>query len=142
MPVEKSKRVAFTWDQEYKPYKDEIKLELKGLGSVNANGELTETELFLLCLVFGVRHSNRRDVPARKSDGPRLEYVNDRQLALIKSVALSESENSDVLLKEDELFDIAESLAAGGLELLAQARTTQRDFKQWIQIQCIDLVGK
>jgi hypothetical protein len=126
----KSKRMGFTWDQEYKYAVDELKASLKGFGELKV--EPSNLEIFLLCLAFGQSTGTRRAVPPRKTDGPRFEVLGPEHWALVKSVALAESESSSILLNEDEAFDIVEEFAAGGLMLLAQALASEANFQAWI----------
>lgn len=128
--MNKTARLGLTWDQEYKPYVEQIRESLKGFG---VQGTPTSTELFLLFLAFGFKFGVKRDVPARKTDGPRFEYINDDQKAMIKSVSLAVSGQSDSLLEEDSLYDLAESLAAGGLMMLADAYNKNADFPTWLK---------
>lgn len=133
--IVKSKRMGFTWDQEYKYAVEELKTSLKGFGELKI--EPTNLEIFLLCLAFGHSTGTTRAVPPRKTDGPRFEVFGQEHWALVKSVALAESDSSSILLHEDEAFDIVEGFAAGGLMLLAQALASEANFQAWIQSELL-----
>ena len=129
--MNKSRRQGFSWDQEYKPTVDILRSELKGWG--HRGDDPSSAELFLLCLALGFSTGTLRDVPPRKTDGPRLDYFQPEQMALIKALALSEADNAELLIDEDRVYDIVERYAAGGLMLLAQASEAQPNFKEWLR---------
>jgi len=128
----KSKRTALTWDQEYKPRIDELRDYLdRGLG---AKGAASNLSIFMLCLGVGFQMNKMRERPARKSDGPRLEYIMkaSEELATMRAVALAYSKDYETLLDEDKVFDIVEEYAAGGLEILCLEMDKQADFNSWL----------
>jgi hypothetical protein len=133
--VNKSKRVAFTWDQEYKPYVELIKESLHGFG---AKDSLTNTELFILFMCVGFDQGVRRKITGRVSDAARFEYITEMQMSLIKSVGLAEAESADLLLEEDELLTIPEEYAAGGLMLLASAYDSESNFSSWLKTKLVE----
>jgi len=131
-----TKRQGFTWDQEYKYFVDTISSELKGF---SASGETpSSTEIFMLCLAFGFAAGVKREVPNRKTDGPRLSYIQPEQMALIKAVGLAEAETADALVDEDAIYDIAEQYASGGLMLLADAYKSNPNFRDWLRGKLVD----
>lgn len=131
--MNRTKRVAFTWDQELKePYIDSIKNALSGFGE---KGELSNTELFMLLMTFGLEAGVRRTVGSSKSDAARLEYITESQKALIKAVGLSQMDGAEYLLDEDEIYKVAEEFAAGGLWILAKEYDNQPDFVQWVKVR-------
>lgn len=133
--MKKTARQGLSWDQEYKPYVDQIRNSLKGFG---ADGDPTSTELFLLFLAFGVKTGTKRPVPARKTDGPRFEYMSPEQKALIKASSLSVMNDADDLLDEDSVYDEAEMFAGGGLFLLSDAFDKNPDFGTWMKTKLIE----
>lgn len=133
--MNKSKRVAFSWDPELKPYVDPIRSALSGFGSKDLP---SSTELFLLFMTIGYEAGLRRSVNVRSSDAARFEYINGTQMSLIKSVGLAEAETAEFLLEEDDVFDVAEEYAAGGLWILAQEFDSQRHFADWLKIKLLE----
>jgi hypothetical protein len=131
-----TKRQGFTWDQEYKDFVDTLKSELKGFSS---SGETpSSTEIFMLCLAIGFASGVKRDVPVRKTDGPRLSFIQPEQMALIKAVGLAEAEEADALIDEDSIYDIAEQYASGGLMLLSDAYKTNPNYRDWLRSKLVD----
>lgn len=128
----KSKRTALTWDQDYKPRIDELRDYLdRGLG---AKGAASNLSIFMLCLGVGFQMKKLRERPVRKSDGPRLEYImkSGEELATMRAVALAHSQDYEILLDEDKVFDIVEEYAAGGLEIICLEMDKQADFNSWL----------
>ena len=127
--IKKTKRQAFTWDPEFKPFLKDLEYYLlKNSGK----SSISNLNLFLLCLGIGFDAGVKRDVPPRKTDSARLEHIPDQQMALIKSVAIAETKGYLVLQDEDAVYDIAEQYAAGGLMILANEMNQQKDFGGWL----------
>lgn len=131
-----SKRQAFSWDQEYKGFVDTLKSELKGFSS--SGEDPTSTEIFMLCMAMGFAAGMKRDVPSRKTDGPRFSYIQPEQMALIKAVGLAEAEEAEALVDEDSIYDVAEQYASGGLMLLADAHKSNANFRDWLRSKLVD----
>jgi hypothetical protein len=108
----KSKRLALSWDQEYKPNLENLKYWLDKNSEKN---KVNNLDIFMLCLGIGLESKEKREVPPRKSDAVRLEYLKESTFAILKAVALMDSQEPMVLLDEDKIFDIAEQYAASGL---------------------------
>lgn len=111
-----TKRTAFTWDQDYKGAVSDIKDFLK----TKKYGTPGNPEIFMLCLAVGFESGMKRDVPPRKSDSMRMESLKPDQLAVMRSIALHESKDSEILTRDDAVFDVVEQYAAAGLMLLAK----------------------
>lgn len=136
--MNKSKRSALAWHPDYRDKIDEIRNVLSGFG---ANpGTPTSTELFLLFLSFGYSSGVRKELVGRINDGPRLEYINEMQMALIKAVGLAESDLAEVLLDEDATFTVAEEFAAGGQMLIYQAMKSERGFPDWVRTKLSEFI--
>lgn len=74
-------------------------------------------DAFLAAMVVG--YAERSKIELKKKEGYfRKAYLTDRELALIRAIAVSEDGSLDVLLDEQEMFSIAEEYAAGGIKLL------------------------
>jgi hypothetical protein len=133
--MKKTKRTAFTWDQEYKAEIPNIRREILGWG--DKDNTITNGELFFLCVAMGFSNDTRRPVPARTSDSVRLEDLSADSESMLKIVAISDSETPEDLIDEDLLFDRIESFAAGGLMLLADAVQKEKNFKDWLLNQLL-----
>lgn len=120
-----SKRTAFTWDPEYKDAVDDIKDLLKPKDAPRPGNP----EIFMLCLSFGYHSRLLRPTPPRKSDSMRMNNLKEEQLTIMRMIALEEHGESDILLDDDKVFDIAEGYAAGGLMLLSKMIKDGGDFR-------------
>jgi len=128
--VIKSKRVALSWDQEFKPALDDLRSFLNRRADKKS---ISNSELFMLCLGVGFEEGHKNKVPPRMSDAIRLEAFKDSNLlGIMQSVALADSKDYNILLDEDAVFDIVEAFAAGGLETLSIQMSTQLDFLGWL----------
>jgi hypothetical protein len=126
----KSKRLALSWDQEYKPNLENLKYWLDKNSEKN---KVNNLDRFMLCLGIGLESKEKREVPPRKSDAVRLEYLKESTFAILKAVALMDSQEPMILLDEDKIFDIAEQYAASGLKILTLEMNSQNDFPSWLR---------
>lgn len=126
----KSKRLALSWDQEYKPSLENLKF---WLDKNTEKQRVSNLDMFMLCLSIGLESGEKRDVPARKSDAIRLETIKESTFAIWKAIALSDSQDPMVLLDEDKIYDIIEQYAASGLKILSLEMNTQNDFPSWLR---------
>jgi hypothetical protein len=128
--IKKSKRVALTWDQEYKPNLDDLKFWLDKNSEKN---KVNNLDIFMLCLGIGLEAKEKRVIPPKKSDAVRLAYLKESDIALMNAIALFDSQDPLVLLDEDKIFDIVEQYAAAGLKILTLEMKTQNDFPSWLR---------
>ena len=125
----KTKRTALSWDPEFKPIVKDLEEYLKRMTEANA---VSNTDLFMLCLAVGFEMNKVREVPPRKSDAVRISYLKEPHLAIMKSVALSQTQDHLILMNEDKVYDSVEQFAAGGLEILAIQMQTQVNFETYL----------
>lgn len=127
--IKKTKRQAFTWDPDFRPVLKDLEYYLlKNSGKTS----ISNLNLFMLCLGIGFEAKVKRDVPPRRTDSARLEHIPDQQMAAIKAVAIADTKGYLVLQDEDAVYDIVEQYAAGGLMILANEMTQQKDFGGWL----------
>ncbi len=96
-------------------------------------------ELFMMALIVGYNEGNR--VPLKDKYGfVRLEYLSEKEDAVIKSIAISEEDSLGVLLDKDKVYTIAEEYAAGGIKLLKNQVMGKRygDYIKWFESKIID----
>lgn len=120
-----TKRSAFSWDQEYKDFVDDLKDFLR----FKEGGRPGNPETFMICFAVGFDAGIKRDVPPRKSDSMRIADLKKEQLAIMRAVALNDNKDSNVLLNDDDVFDLVERYAAGGLMLLSQMAKEGGNFR-------------
>lgn len=118
-----SRRTGLTWDQEAKGRVDEIKSALSSEGV-----QLSNRQLFLLCLGIGWRDKLNPGVPPRKTDSARLETLKEPDYALFNAIAMQDRGSFEVLQERDKVLDIVEGYAAGGLRKLADMLDSSHGF--------------
>lgn len=127
--LKRTRRVAMTWNQELK---DSALPDLKAhVDAINAAG-VSSKQLFFLCMGMGIQRDFMGEVPPRKSDSVRLEYLDEKDFALLKTVALAYKKDFSILLDEDAAYDIAEQFASGGLQIFADEMKSQLNFPVWL----------
>jgi len=126
--VIKTKRVALSWNQEFKDSVADIRYALRGADEK----EQSNGELFMLCLGIGFKWKFKVATPPRKSDAVRLSYLKEKDISVMRAIAISETGRADVVTNEDDVYDIVEQYAAGGLALIAKRLSDGDDIKQWL----------
>ena len=99
---------------------------------VGSKGEISNKEVFMLCLAVGYHYDKTRPRPPRATDAVRLSAVKEHEFAIMKSVALAKTKDYTILLHEDRMYDIIEEYAAGGLELLVTQMDSKPDFQNFL----------
>lgn len=128
--IKKTKRLALSWDQEFKsPTLDDLEYHLKKNTEKN---RISNLDLFMLCLGIGFEAKQKRPIPPRKTDAVRLADIKEKTMAIWQAIAVSDIGSPEVLLDEDQVFDIIEQYAAAGLMILSAEMKIQPDFAGWL----------
>jgi len=125
----KTKRLALSWDQEFKDNRNDILYHLK---KNTEKDRVSSLDLFMLCLGIGFEAKQKRPTPPRKTDAIRLETIKEQTLATWRAIALADTEDPTVLMDEDRVFDIVEQYAAAGLMILSIELKERADFAGWL----------
>ena len=127
--IRRTRRVAMTWNQELK---DSALPDLKGHVDALNGGNVSNKQLFFLCMGMGIQRNYLGEVPPKKADAVRLEYLDEKDFSLLKTVALAHKKDFKILLDEDAVYDIAEQFASGGLQIFADEMKEQPNFPVWL----------
>ena len=74
-------------------------------------------DLFMMALIIGFHEGTRAKL--EKKEGFFLLYhLNDKENSIIKSIAVAEEGDLNILLDKKKVYSIAEEYAAGGIKLL------------------------
>lgn len=88
-------------------------------------------EVWLAAMVVGFNEGGR--IPLKNKEGyVRLEYFNDEEKTLIKSIAVTTEGNLNVLLDEQKIYSIAEEYATGGIAIL-KAKVFSGEYGSYIK---------
>lgn len=128
--MKKTKRVGFTWNQELVERRQDLISALKGLGE--EGHDLSQKELFMICVVFALKNGLRGQTPKRKSDGPRLSYFDAIELEMLKAIAMKEESSLETILDEDHLYDFIEASASAGLQYLVAQHEEDGELKNLV----------
>lgn len=74
-------------------------------------------DLFIFAMITGYREGSRIKLD-KKYGFVRIEYFNGREKAIIKSIAIAEEGDLEVLLDEKKVYLIAEEYASGGIKII------------------------
>lgn len=94
-------------------------------------GELSNKEMFLIAMGVGFYAKNKLSEFKRSNTGPRIEYFNDQDNVLFASLQVAENDEAKSLLEIENLYDLAELYAAGGVSILWSHLRSERDFGFW-----------
>lgn len=76
-------------------------------------------EVFLMAMVYGFLNNNSKALGEKHSGGHcRVETLNEKEITLIKALAVKKTGRLDVLLDLKEVYSIAEQYATGGISYL------------------------
>ena len=90
------------------------------LAKENLFKDFQNKDYFLLALAFGYANELRAPIEKRASGGFfRAETMSPEDWMIIKSVAIEE-ESEDILKEPEEVFNIVEEYAHGGIKLLVE----------------------
>lgn len=116
---------------------DERQLEsISGLRKAFAGDdkkEISNKELFMIGLGVGFNAKNKIIDFKKSNTGVRIEYFKDEDNTLFSALQVSTTGNANSLLAVEDLYDLAENYAAGGIAILANALQTERNFEEWFQ---------
>ena len=121
-------RSATSWDPDVKEFVDELRILLK-----SADGKLASNpQIFFLAMSVGFYKGVRGPKSPRSSDAARFEYMNEMDVARMRMVAVAESASADVLVSDEDVIDIAEQYANGGLALMRAEQESNPAFSSWL----------
>lgn len=84
-------------------------------------------------MAVGFSAKNKVDVLQKSNTGVRMEYFKPEDNVLFTSLQIAEHDNPESLLQIEQLYDLAECYAAGGVGILYEALETNKNFDEWFQ---------
>lgn len=95
--------------------------------------EISNKELFMIGIGVGFSSNNRLSDFKKSNTGVRIEYFKPEENTLFAALQVAVTDDSGSLLKIEDLYDLAEQYAAGGVAILANALDMERNFNEWFQ---------
>jgi len=85
-------------------------------------------DVFVFAAALGYRHERRRPIESERQHVGFWHYLSEsRDVPLLQSIAVAETGGLEVLGSQNDIILIAEEYANGGIELLEQMRSIDRD---------------
>ena len=106
---------------------------LKSAFSGSDKKEISNKEMFLIAMAVGYWSRNLAEDFKRSNTGVRLQYFGPEDNVLFASLQVAETGRTESLLEIEELYNLAERYAAGGIIILSQAYLKESDFPVWFQ---------
>ncbi len=129
-------RSATSWAPELKEFVDDFRPLLRTPDGSRASN----AQIFFLAMAFGFSKGAKGPKSPRNSDAARFEYMDSDLIARMRMIAVADSKSSDVLESDDEVIDIAEQYANGGLALLKAEMESNPAFSDWLRSQLYQTV--
>jgi hypothetical protein len=111
--VAKPKRTLLEFDKRSKEVYEKLRKELRG-----EKADLSNKEAFMIAVAWGWANQVRVEEIIKSGTGPRVEYLDESDTALLKAVHFSVTESSESLNDIDAIHTTAEQYAEGGIRLL------------------------
>lgn len=127
--MKKTTRTVLAFDDRQLDY---IKQLRKAFASIaGEQGELSNKEMFLLAMGVGFYAKSKLSDFKRSNTGPRIEYFGDQDNVLFASLQVAETNDAKSLLEIEDLYNLAELYAGGGISILWNHLQNERDFGLW-----------
>jgi hypothetical protein len=127
--MKKTTRTVLAFDDRQVDYIRQLR---KAFASIaGEQGDLSNKEMFLIAMGVGFYAKNKISDFKRSNTGPRIEYFNDQDNVLFASLQVAETGDAKSLLDVEELYNLAEQYAAGGVSILWNHLQSERDFGFW-----------
>jgi hypothetical protein len=118
-------------------YFDERQLEqiskLKSVLGQYENKDISNKEMMLIAMSVGYVSKNRLKDYKKSNTGPRLQYLQTEDNAFFAALQIAETSDPKSLLDIEDLYDLAEQYAAGGVSILYKKYMEENDFLQWFE---------
>jgi dnd system-associated protein 4 len=98
----------------------------------------TLKDIFMLSAAFGFKKRGRKKLPTGKKTTIRLEVFTESDIALLKSLAISETEDIKVLGNMSEILTIAEEYAHSGIFELKDLLIDQGGKPLWNLVEILN----
>jgi hypothetical protein len=92
---------------------------------------ISNKDFFLIAMGVGFAAKNSVQDLKRSNNGVRIQYLLPADNVLLASLQSAETRNPASLLEIEELYDLAERYAAGGVAILWDHHQSERDFGEW-----------
>lgn len=95
--------------------------------------EISNKEIFMLGMAVGFSSKNKISDLKRSNTGVRIQYFQPDDNTLLAALQVHITDDPTALVLIEDLYDLAEQYAAGGIAILATALDTERNFNEWFQ---------
>jgi hypothetical protein len=92
---------------------------------------ISNKDFFLIAMGVGFAAKNPINDVKRSNNGVRIQYLLPADNVLLASLQSAETGDPRSLLQIEDLYDLAERYAAGGVAILWDRHQSERDFGEW-----------
>lgn len=98
----------------------------------------TMKDVFMLAVALGYRKGDRRKAPSSSKVTIRKDVFKENDLLLLKAIAIADTGDVDVLLREGEILTIAEEFAQSGIHEVKAYLLDQAGRPLWNLVSIIE----
>ena len=99
--------------------------------SANEAKLIANKDIFLIAMAVGFNAKNFQPEVKSSGTGVRIQYLGPADNLLIAALQVAQTNDSKSLLDIEELYDLAERYAAGGVSILYEFLKAEGDFSEW-----------
>lgn len=111
----KPRRTILEFDKRSKEIYEKLRKELRG-----EKADLSNKEAFMIAVAWGWANQIRVEEISKSGTGPRVEYLDDSDTALLKALHFSVTQDAESLTDVDAVHTTAEQFAEGGIRILKE----------------------
>lgn len=127
--MKKTTRTLLAFDDGQVDYVRQLR---KAFASVaGEQSDLSNKDMFLIAMGVGFYAKTKKTDFKRSNTGPRIEYFNEQDNVLFAALQVTETNEAKSLLEIEDLYNLAELYAAGGVSILWNHLQNERDFGFW-----------
>lgn len=127
--MKKTGRTILAFDDRQLDYIKQLRKVFASMAGEQA--DLTNKDMFLIAMGVGFHAKHNLPEFKRSNTGVRIQYFNAEDNVLFAALQIAETDDPKSLLNIEELYNLAELYAGGGVAILWDYLQKERDFGEW-----------
>lgn len=127
--MKKTTRTILAFDDRQIDYIKQLRQAFAAMAGEQA--DLANKDMFLIAMGVGFHAKNKLPDFKRSNTGVRIQYFNAEDNVLFAALQITETNDPKSLMDIEELYDLAELYAGGGVKILWNYLQNERDFGEW-----------
>ena len=127
--MKKTTRTILAFDDRQIDYIKQLRQAFAAMAGEQA--DLANKDMFLIAMGVGFHAKNKLPDFKRSNTGVRIQYFNAEDNVLFAALQITETNDPKSLMDIEDLYDLAELYAGGGVKILWNYLQNERDFGEW-----------